>query len=62
MIERKNQKIGKLLVENGILSEKDVYQGIQLQITSIVLSMFFLNSGEWNFEEKNPEISGRFTI
>lgn len=56
MIEKKNQKIGKLLVENGILSEKDIYEGIQLQITSIVLSMFFLNSGEWNFEEKNPEI------
>lgn len=56
MIEKKNQKIGKLLVENGILTEKDVYQGMQLQIKSIVLSLFFLNSGEWDFEEKNPEI------
>lgn len=56
MIERKNEKIGKLLVENKILSEKDVYQGIQLQIRSIVLSLFFLNSGEWDFEEKTPEV------
>ncbi|MEN8155042.1 MAG: DnaJ domain-containing protein [Acidobacteriota bacterium] len=58
MIENRNQKIGKLFVENGILSEKDVFQGIQLQIQSIVLSMFFLNSGEWSFEEKDPEIPG----
>ncbi len=56
MIESKKEKIGKLLVENGILSEKDVYNGMQLQIRSIVLSLFFLNSGEWTFEEKDPEV------
>lgn len=56
MIEGKNQKIGKLLVENKILTEKEVFQGILLQIKSIVLSLFFVTSGKWGFEEKAPEV------
>lgn len=56
MIEGKKQKIGKLLVENKVLTEKEVFQGIQLQIKSIVLSLFFVSSGQWNFEEKPPEV------
>jgi len=56
MLEGKNQKIGKILVENGILTEKEVFQGIHLQIKSIALSLFFINSGEWQFEELEPEV------
>jgi len=56
MIEGKNLKLGKLLVENKILTEKDIFQGMKLQIRSIIFSFFFLNSGQWNFEEKPPEI------
>jgi len=56
MIEGKNKKIGKLLVENKVLTEKEVFHGIQLQIRSIVLSLFFIGSGQWFFEEKVPEI------
>ena len=56
MIEGKNQKIGKLLVENKVLTEKEVFHGIQLQIKSIVLSLFFISSGQWHFEEKAPEV------
>ncbi len=56
MIEGKNQKIGKLLVENKVLTEREVFQGILLQIKSIVLSLFFVNSGKWNFEEKAPVV------
>lgn len=56
MIEGKNQKIGKLLVENKVLTEKEIFQGIKFQIKSIVLSLFFINSGQWHFEEKIPDI------
>ncbi len=52
----KKKKIGKLLVENNILNEKDIYRGMQLQARSIALSLFTLNSAKWFFEEKSTNL------
>lgn len=57
LIEGKNEKIGKILVSADILSQKDIFDGIRLQIMAIAVSTFFLDSGNWEFNEKPLSIS-----
>ncbi len=56
MIEGKSDKIGKILVANNILTEKDVFVGIRLQIKAVSLSLFTINHGQWSFEESEPDV------
>jgi len=56
LIKGAKKKIGKLLVENKILSEKDIYHGVRLQVRLIVLSLFSISSAKWSFEEKFPDL------
>ena len=60
---RKN-KIGKILVENNFISQKDLFFGLIYQVRVIALSTFSLTSGEWDFSSVLPEIpdDSRFKI
>jgi hypothetical protein len=48
-------KFGKLLVQNNILTHRDLYSALQDQMKTIALSMFSLTSGEWSFSNKLSE-------
>lgn len=56
LMEGKNDKIGKLLVDNNILSKKNLFIGIQIQIKVIAKSLFYLTSGEWEFYKKELDL------
>jgi len=44
--ERSNKRYGVLLIESGVLSPLEIYQGIRKQIESIVWSLFYWQDGE----------------
>lgn len=48
-------KFGKLLVENNILSHRELYNALQDQMKSIAFSTFALTSGEWSFVRQAPD-------
>ncbi|MEN8154560.1 MAG: DnaJ domain-containing protein [Acidobacteriota bacterium] len=52
LIEGKKEKIGKILVSSDILSQKDIYDGIRMQISAIAVSTFSEDTGSWEFKEK----------
>ncbi len=56
LIEGKNDRIGKILVQKNILSQKDVFFGLLHQIMTIAISAFELHYGDWEFKEKLVEI------
>lgn len=49
------KRFGAVLVENRVLSPKDLVQGVIGQVRSIVLSLFHWTEAEYNFEEKALE-------
>jgi hypothetical protein len=49
------KRFGTVLVENHVLSPKDLVQGVIGQVRSIVLSLFTWTEAEYAFEEKEPE-------
>jgi len=55
-LENRKEKIGKILVESKILSQKDVFFSLLYQARSIALSLFHEAGGEWVFNEKVPDI------
>ncbi len=64
LMEGREEKIGKVLVQNNFLSQKDLFLGLIFQLRSIILATFPLTSGEWEFNEMLPAIpeDSRFTI
>ncbi|MDY7095830.1 MAG: DUF4388 domain-containing protein [Acidobacteriota bacterium] len=46
---RRNKRYGEVLVERGILSPGEVYEGIRAQIEAIVWSLFYWQEGEVAF-------------
>jgi tetratricopeptide (TPR) repeat protein len=56
LITAKNERIGKILVQEQILSQRDLFFSLIYQMRTIATSTFSLVSGEWNFVNKNPEI------
>ncbi len=64
LISGQKNKIGKILVQNNFLSQKDLFFGLIYQVRVIALSTFTLTSGEWNFSAVLPEIpdDSRFNI
>jgi len=57
LMENQKEKIGKILVDKGILTKKDLFFSIQIQIKIIAKSLFYINSGEWDFVEKDLDLS-----
>lgn len=64
LITGQKNKLGKILVDNNFISQKDLFFGLMFQVRVIALSTFSLTSGEWDFSSVLPEISddSRFKI
>jgi DnaJ-domain-containing protein 1 len=64
LITGQKNKLGKILVDNDFISQKDLFFGLMYQVRVIALSTFALTSGEWEFSSVLPEISddSRFKI
>ncbi|MCI0471730.1 MAG: DnaJ domain-containing protein [Candidatus Aminicenantes bacterium] len=64
LIKNKNEKIGKILVKNNILTQRDVFEGLSRQIAAITISLFSITQGEWDFTRKIPQVpeDSRFNI
>ncbi len=56
LISGQKNKIGKILVDNNFISQKDLFFGLIYQVRIIALSTFSLTSGEWDFSSVLPEI------
>jgi len=64
LLENRHDKVGKVLVDNGIISQKDLYFALIYQVRAITISTFTLNGGEWEFKNLLPDIpeDSRFII
>lgn len=66
MLERRTatEKLGKILVQKKILSQRDLFFSLLYQLRTIATSIFTLVSGEWQFVNKIPDIpdDSRFNI
>ncbi|MBN2346271.1 MAG: DnaJ domain-containing protein [Candidatus Aminicenantes bacterium] len=64
LISGQKNRLGRILIENSIISQKDLFFGLIHQVRLIALSTFALTSGEWEFSTVLPEIpdDSRFKI
>jgi tetratricopeptide (TPR) repeat protein len=64
LISDRNEKIGKILVQNNMLTQRDVFDGLGQQIITIAVSLFSVTYGEWDFFKKVPKLpeDSRFKI
>jgi curved DNA-binding protein CbpA len=64
LISGQKERIGRVLVQNNFISQKDLFFGLIHQVRVIALSTFALTSGEWEFSPTLPEIpdDSRFKI
>jgi tetratricopeptide (TPR) repeat protein len=58
LITAQNERIGKILVQQKILNQRDLFFALVYQLRAIATSTFSLVSGEWNFVNKAPEVPG----
>jgi curved DNA-binding protein CbpA len=64
MLENKRDRIGQILIQEGILSHKDLQTGLLYQTRSIAVSLLTITSGEWELIPRLPAIpeDSRFSI
>ncbi len=48
------KKIGAIFVENGDVSPKDLFNGLKVQVRTIIQSLFLLQGGQYHFDERLP--------
>jgi len=48
------KKIGAIFVENGYVSPKDLFNGLKVQVRTIIQSLFLLQDGQYHFDEQLP--------
>jgi hypothetical protein len=48
------KKLGAILVENGLVSPKDLFHALKTQVKDIIFSLFLLGEGDFQFEEVLP--------
>ncbi len=48
------KKIGAIFVENGYVSPKDLFNGLKVQVRTIISSLFLLHDGDYQFDEQLP--------
>ena len=53
---------GRVLVEMGALSPKDLWEGVQFQVREIVYSIFQWDDGQFHFEESSLPDKERITV
>ena len=58
----KGKRQGKVLVEMGALSPKDLWEGVQTQVREIVFSIFLWEEGQFHFEESSLPEKERITV
>jgi hypothetical protein len=58
----KGKRQGRVLVEMGALSPKDLWEGVQFQIKEIVYSIFRWEEGQFQFEESSLPERERITV
>ncbi|MBN2371662.1 MAG: DUF4388 domain-containing protein [Vicinamibacteria bacterium] len=58
----KGKRQGRILVEMGALTPKDLWDGVQFQIKEICYSVFQWEEGRFHFEESNLPEKERITI
>jgi hypothetical protein len=58
----KGKRQGKVLVEMGALTPKDLWEGVQLQVKEIVYSIFPWEEGTFHFEESSLPEKERITV
>ncbi|MFC2146878.1 DnaJ domain-containing protein, partial [Acidobacteriota bacterium] len=56
LITTQNDRIGKILVQQQILNQRDLFFALIYRLRTIATSTFSLVSGEWNFVNKTPEV------
>src|SRR4029077_369113 len=58
----KGKRQGKVLVEMGALSPKDLWEGVQFQLKEIVYTVFQWDEGQFLFEESSLPEKERITV
>ncbi len=58
----KGKRQGKVLVEMGALSPKDLWEGVQFQVREVVYSIFLWEDGQFHFEESSLPEKERITV
>ncbi len=48
------KKIGAIFVESGYVSPKDLFNGLKVQVRTIISSLFLLSDGHYRFDEQLP--------
>lgn len=48
------KKLGAILVENGLVSPRDLFSGLKVQVKDIIFSLFLWADGEYQFDESLP--------
>ena len=48
------KKLGAILVENGFVNPKDLFNGLKVQVKDIIFSLFLWTEGEYRYEERLP--------
>ena len=64
LVSSTTERIGKILVSQDIISQRDLFLALLYQIRPIALSVFNLTEGQWSFTSDFPELSkdSRFSI
>ncbi len=64
LLKEQNERLGKILVQKKILSQRDLFFALIYQLRTIATSTFELVAGEWNFVNTVPDIpeDSRFRI
>ena len=58
----KGKRQGKVLVEMGALSPKDLWEGVQFQVRDVVYSLFQWGDGQFHFEDSSLPEKERITV
>lgn len=58
MVVPSRKKLGKLLIDRGVLSPRQLYEGIKEQVLEIVYSTFHFSRGEFLFVEGKGDLYG----
>ncbi len=51
LVSRKGQRLGKILLDLGYLKEADLYKAVQNQVEGIIISLFNIEEGLFEFKE-----------
>lgn len=56
LLEGKDGKVGKILVEEKIVTQRDLFLALLYQVKAIATSTFTMDSGEWEFNTQMPQV------